>query len=213
MPKDAIDSTSADLENDVRNGERASSSRSDDEEQSRITSQEMDPSSKEAQDLAVKINNEPGPGGVLANVLSKTTSRISIDPGPPPDGGLTAWTQVVMGHFIVFTTWGYITSFGVFQTYYVATLGHPPSDISWVRYFWLKLNERSEATPFPPPAELLPKEKHADLRVTGGLSPDFHALFGGYFLRESHGLRPVQGDISHRLDFAAGRSLHDLLEY
>ena len=37
-----------------------------------------------------------------------------------------------MGHLIVFNTWGYINSFGVFQTYYVAKLGHPPSDISWV---------------------------------------------------------------------------------
>lgn len=89
-------------------------------------------SSKEVQDEGVKTTSEPGPGGVLAKVLSKTTSRVSIDPGPPPDGGLAAWTQVVMGHLIVFNTWGYINSFGVFQTYYVATLGHPPSDISWV---------------------------------------------------------------------------------
>src|ERR1700710_22937 len=29
-------------------------------------------------------------------------------------------------------TWGFINSFGVFQTYYVATLNRPPSDISWI---------------------------------------------------------------------------------
>ncbi|KAI9748721.1 MAG: hypothetical protein M4579_007139 [Chaenotheca gracillima] len=54
------------------------------------------------------------------------------DPGPPPDGGRKAWIQVLMVHLIIFNTWGYINSFGVFQTYYITTLGHPPSDISWV---------------------------------------------------------------------------------
>lgn len=135
MPKDATNSTSANLEKAIQNGKRASSSRFDEEGQSSKTSPEIDPSSKEVQDMEVKTTNEPGPSGVLAKVLSRTTSRISIDPGPPPDGGLAAWTQVLMGHLIVFNTWGYINSFGVFQTYYVATLGHPPSDISWVRTF------------------------------------------------------------------------------
>lgn len=73
----------------------------------------------------------PG-SGILTKVLSRTASRISVDPGPPPDGGLEGWTQALMAHLIVFNTWGYINSFGVFQTYYVRSLGHPPSDISWV---------------------------------------------------------------------------------
>lgn len=73
------------------------------------------------------------PEGILGRVLSKTISNRSLrDPGPPPDGGLVAWTQVAMGHITVLNTWGYINSFGVFQTYYVSTLHHPPSDISWV---------------------------------------------------------------------------------
>ncbi|KAM3078344.1 hypothetical protein ACMFMG_006228 [Clarireedia jacksonii] len=29
-------------------------------------------------------------------------------------------------------TWGFINSFGVFQAYYITTLGRPPSDISWI---------------------------------------------------------------------------------
>ncbi len=133
MPKDAIDPTLADLEKDVCNGEQASSCRSDDEGQCNTNLPETAPSSKIANGVGVKTINEPSQGGVLAKVLSRTTSRISIDPGPPPDGGITAWTQALMGHLIVFNTWGYINSYGVFQTYYVATLGHPPSDISWVR--------------------------------------------------------------------------------
>ena len=72
-------------------------------------------------------------GGILARVLSRTQSRTSyIDPGPPPDGGRRAWTQAFMAHLMVFNCWGYINSFGVFQTYYVTALNHPPSAISWV---------------------------------------------------------------------------------
>ena len=52
-------------------------------------------------------------GGIMEKVLSRTRSHISyIDPGPPPDGGLTAWTQALCGHLIVANTWGYISSFG-----------------------------------------------------------------------------------------------------
>ena len=28
----------------------------------------------------------------------------------PPDGGFAAWTQVGMGHLVIFNCWGYITS-------------------------------------------------------------------------------------------------------
>ncbi|KAJ5565005.1 major facilitator superfamily domain-containing protein [Penicillium frequentans] len=54
------------------------------------------------------------------------------DPPPPPDGGVQAWTQAVMGHLVCFNTWGYIASFGVFQAYYQSELGVSPSAISWV---------------------------------------------------------------------------------
>lgn len=69
----------------------------------------------------------------VARTLSAVRTRESgKDVGPPPDGGFQAWLQVGLGHMIIFNTWGYINSFGVFQTYYTTTLGHPPSDISWV---------------------------------------------------------------------------------
>lgn len=32
-------------------------------------------------------------GGVVGRVLSRITSKSSVDPGPPPDGGFLAWTQ------------------------------------------------------------------------------------------------------------------------
>ncbi|KAI4202607.1 MAG: hypothetical protein LQ348_001486 [Seirophora lacunosa] len=68
----------------------------------------------------------------LKKVMGRITSRTSyVDPGPP-DGGLQAWTQSLVGHLVVFNTWGLINSFGVFQTYYITALNRPPSDISWI---------------------------------------------------------------------------------
>lgn len=54
------------------------------------------------------------------------------EPGPPPDGGLQAWTQVLMGHLVMINSWGYLTSFGIFQSYYTTSLGATPSAISWI---------------------------------------------------------------------------------
>ena len=51
---------------------------------------------------------------------------------PPPNGGLTAWTQVAVGHLLVFNGFGYISSFGIFQAYYATTLNRSAPDISWV---------------------------------------------------------------------------------
>ncbi len=70
----------------------------------------------------------------LTKVVSRVVSaRPPIEnPGPPPDAGIVAWAQVAMCHLVVFNTWGYINSFGVFQTYYTASLSVSPSAISWV---------------------------------------------------------------------------------
>ncbi|KAJ5162425.1 hypothetical protein N7492_007817 [Penicillium capsulatum] len=75
----------------------------------------------------------PTNGSAIERTLSAVRTRESgKDLGPPPDGGRQAWLQVVLAHFIIFNTWGYINSFGVFQTYYTTALNRPPSDISWV---------------------------------------------------------------------------------
>lgn len=63
----------------------------------------------------------------------RTSTRVSgHDPGPPPDGGRQAWTQVLMGHLVLINGWGYLTSFGLFQSYYTTTLKVAPSAISWI---------------------------------------------------------------------------------
>ena len=48
------------------------------------------------------------------------------------DGSLTAWLQVAMGWLVIFTTWGYINSFGAFQAYYNESMPESPSTISWI---------------------------------------------------------------------------------
>ncbi|KXH31136.1 riboflavin transporter MCH5 [Colletotrichum simmondsii] len=52
--------------------------------------------------------------------------------GPPPDGGVRAWTQALMAHFVVINTWGTINSFGIFQTFYRDFLSRSASEISWI---------------------------------------------------------------------------------
>lgn len=60
------------------------------------------------------------------------TPQSSIVLPEPPDGGLRAWTQVAMGWIVIFTTWGYVNSFGSFQSYYTSVLPQSPFDISWI---------------------------------------------------------------------------------
>lgn len=53
--------------------------------------------------------------------------------GPPPDGGFQAWWTVICTHFVFANTWGFVNSFGIFQTYYADFLAPlPPSTISWI---------------------------------------------------------------------------------
>lgn len=51
-----------------------------------------------------------------------------------PDGGIRAWLCLLGGFLSVFTTWGVITSFGIFQSYYHTTLlnGHSSFQLGWI---------------------------------------------------------------------------------
>ena len=77
---------------------------------------------------------EPVPGEVppLASTLSRDAAASIRSVEPAPDGGLRAWTQVAMAHLTIFSTWGWVTSYGVFQEYYHTSLGLDPSAISWI---------------------------------------------------------------------------------
>lgn len=61
-------------------------------------------------------------------------SKASPNPGPPPDGGWVAWRAVLGGFIVVFLCWGFINSFGLFQTFYTSQphIDASQSDISWI---------------------------------------------------------------------------------
>jgi hypothetical protein len=46
-----------------------------------------------------------GTTSALSRIGSRLSTRDIVDPGPPPDGGLKAWLQVVMGFLVCFATW------------------------------------------------------------------------------------------------------------
>jgi len=68
----------------------------------------------------------------LSRLASHLTTRDIRDPGPPPDGGFTAWLQVFLCWLVILNTWGFVLSFGAFQTYYSETLNMDPSTVSWI---------------------------------------------------------------------------------
>lgn len=100
-----------------------------------------DDDTERAMSKAEQPSTFQGPVEKIGNIRPSTLSRISTsrshrsqqrDPGPPPDGGLRAWTQCFCVHLTIFSTWGYVSSFGAFQTYYQSTLNVSPSAISWL---------------------------------------------------------------------------------
>jgi hypothetical protein len=72
------------------------------------------------------------PSGALARVASRLTTRSIRDPGPPPDRGVVAWTQIFCAWLAIFNTWGFVNSFGAFQSYYESILPQSASTISWI---------------------------------------------------------------------------------
>lgn len=72
----------------------------------------------------------------------RTTSNIDAPVPPPaadlddgfnpPDGGLLAWSQILACLLLNCMCWGYPAAFGVFQLYYVETLGLPAAQVSWI---------------------------------------------------------------------------------
>lgn len=72
------------------------------------------------------------PLNTLVQTLTTRSNASLVDPGPPPDGGIKAWTQACMGHLVILNTWGMVATFGVFQAYYTQELGLEPSAVSWI---------------------------------------------------------------------------------
>ncbi|KAK0763465.1 hypothetical protein N5P37_002842 [Trichoderma harzianum] len=61
---------------------------------------------------------------------SSSPPSPAMDPTSP--SRWTAYLQILAGHLMIFDTFGYIGSWGLFQSYYISTLGRSQSDISWI---------------------------------------------------------------------------------
>ncbi|KAK2795011.1 hypothetical protein FQN52_006891 [Onygenales sp. PD_12] len=83
--------------------------------------------------LSRTATNSAGREGVLSKTLSLVrTKDEGIDPGPPPDGGIQAWTQVGMAHLVITSTWGFVNSYSLWQSHYTESLGLEHADIAWI---------------------------------------------------------------------------------
>jgi MFS family permease len=74
---------------------------------------------------------EPPVNLTVASLSIVDAAPIDL-PSLPPDGGFNAWMQVFMGHLVLINGWGYLSSFGLFQSYYTSSLSVTPSAISWI---------------------------------------------------------------------------------
>ncbi|KAK3351280.1 major facilitator superfamily domain-containing protein [Neurospora tetraspora] len=73
----------------------------------------------------------------LASSSSSSSSVLSKiedieDSSDYPNGGLLAWSQVLVAMLVNMLAWGYPATFGVYQLYYVDTLRLPSSQVSWI---------------------------------------------------------------------------------
>jgi len=84
-------------------------------------------------DTAQSVNNDKS--SMVAPIHDALAHPENEKIPAAPDGGFHAWAQVVSGHLVVALTWGYASSFGVFQNYYEDTLRRSPSEISWIGGF------------------------------------------------------------------------------
>jgi MCP family monocarboxylic acid transporter-like MFS transporter 3 len=81
----------------------------------------------------VQTRTEPETAGAVGSegVIRMTSSNLGTA-DEPPDGGWTAWSQVVPAHIATALCWGYGTGFAVFQLYYKETMNLPAAQVSWI---------------------------------------------------------------------------------
>ncbi|KAI8629901.1 major facilitator superfamily domain-containing protein [Xylariaceae sp. FL1651] len=86
------------------------------------------------------LETEPSMPDLSDNEQGMSTHQTSTaNPDPPskslfPEGGLAAWLTVLGAWFCFFSSYGFVTSIGVFQDYYESHYlrNYTPSEISWI---------------------------------------------------------------------------------
>lgn len=132
----AGDEKNAGLKQSPGNSKSSSSSREDLDDIERAFHQDHE----EPYEEVTKEKQPPKVSLELKRTVSRASNRLDrvfttrsiSDPGPPPDGGFKAWTQVACGWLVIFVTWGWVNSYGAFQTYYTLNLNESASTISWI---------------------------------------------------------------------------------
>ncbi|KAJ7652944.1 MFS general substrate transporter [Mycena rosella] len=82
----------------------------------------------------VSVDTEPEKKKLEGDIESLPSAPATSDSVDFPDGGFRAWAVAFGAFCTYFTTFGYISSWGIFQVYYQqVVLPHSsPSDISWI---------------------------------------------------------------------------------
>ncbi|RMZ17520.1 hypothetical protein D0860_00395 [Hortaea werneckii] len=91
-------------------------------------------SDRQPESATSKDEEKETPSGEAAPEPNAKPPQPGPPGGPPPNGGLTAWLQVVGSWMLFFNTWGILNTFGVFQTYYESgeLFSTSSSNISWI---------------------------------------------------------------------------------
>lgn len=84
------------------------------------------------QPIADVIDEEKASSSVTERESATPETSEKVEFSPPPDGGLKAWMCIVGGWLVLFCTFGFSTSFGVFQDYYETAGAADSSTISWI---------------------------------------------------------------------------------
>lgn len=89
---------------------------------------------------ATTLDSEPE--GLLARQLSRealeetqvAAAAAHTDLGPPPDGGLQAWLAVFAASGVLLTVFGFVTSMGQLQAYYMENQlrGYSKATVAWL---------------------------------------------------------------------------------
>ncbi|KAI9632849.1 putative transporter [Dioszegia hungarica] len=84
--------------------------------------------------LPLKCDRTLSSADVGRDEKSPTPVAIPSAVGPPPDGGRDAWLVVLGGFLLMYVSFGFITSFGQFQSYYLANQlsTYSKSTVAWI---------------------------------------------------------------------------------
>ncbi|KAJ7057502.1 MFS general substrate transporter [Mycena amicta] len=109
---------------------------------------ESSPVARERSPDRVEVESSSSAGVLQAN-LKQNESQLEKGPRPEemasefevPDGGFQAWCTVAGAWLVVFATFGFAFTFGVYEDFYVRVYltNHSPSSIAWIGSFQLMM--------------------------------------------------------------------------